>query len=653
MPDSRSTQQLQDAIGDRYALERELGRGGMGVVWLARDLRLDRPVAIKVLHERFASDPTARERFIAEARTAARLAHPNIVPVFAVESRDDITFLAMAMVDGETLGARIRRRGPLPSADVERLLREVGWALGYAHSQRVVHRDITPENILVERGTGRALLADFGLARIADGEAVGTIGTPGYLAPEVIRGAPATPASDIYALGATAWFALAGVPPFSGDTAGELLAKHLVQPLPDVPLAAKAASRRLIDLLRSCLEKDPEARPVDVAALLARLDRSPPQVSLAPPLVEWFTRWERVRVGYAIATPVLALQLLVLMETYLDRGGSGFRLAAAISWILNVLVVPIAVQSAAEFAALRKLASQGYGIGDIRSAWDHWTAGLKATYRRDELPPLAGRVIFDLTVVGAVTIFAGFLFAATVMPYLVPATEWTYAAFALMSLGSWLFLGTAAGASINLVSPGVRLNPDGFFRRLAKRFWRGPLAGLLARTATTGVASARVASNTIHRNTELVLGLAIETLWQAIPAADRSAHGDVPALAATLQHGAEEMRTLANDLADAQSLLPVGHPEAARLAQVAAEVSRHHREAVARLESLRLHLLRAVSLATVTTDLAQEIVAAREAERLLLFELAGANEARLAIGKAARSESLGSLATPTPSPVMP
>src|SRR5690606_26508782 len=148
----------QHAIGDRYALERELGRGGMGQVWLARDLRLDRPVAIKVLHPELAADPASRERFLREARHVALPAHPNIVPVFSVEASGGTTFPVMAMIDGETLGARVRRRGPPPPDEVQHVVRQVGSALGYAHARGVIHRDLTPENILIrseERRVGK------------------------------------------------------------------------------------------------------------------------------------------------------------------------------------------------------------------------------------------------------------------------------------------------------------------------------------------------------------------------------------------------------------------------------------------------------------------------------------------------------------------
>ncbi len=133
---------LQQALAGRYSIERELGRGGMGIVYLAREVSLDRPVALKLLPPALAAQPAARERFLHEARTAAKLSHPNIVPIFAVDDVDDFVLFAMAYIEGETLGQRIRTRGPRPPSEVAGILREVAWALAYAHAQGVVHREV-------------------------------------------------------------------------------------------------------------------------------------------------------------------------------------------------------------------------------------------------------------------------------------------------------------------------------------------------------------------------------------------------------------------------------------------------------------------------------------------------------------------------------
>src|SRR6188768_290196 len=145
---------FQSAVAGRYSLERELGRGGMGVVYLAREVRLDRPVAIKLLPPELAAQERLRDRFLREARTAARLSHPYIVPIHAVDEAGDFVFYVMAYVDGETVAERVAARGPIAPHEVARILREVAWALAYAHAQGVVHRDVKPANILLERGTG-------------------------------------------------------------------------------------------------------------------------------------------------------------------------------------------------------------------------------------------------------------------------------------------------------------------------------------------------------------------------------------------------------------------------------------------------------------------------------------------------------------------
>src|SRR5215213_2051198 len=223
---------FQSALTGLYFLERELGRGGMGIVYLAREVRLDRPVAIKVLPPALAARPELRERFLREAKTAAQLSHPNIVPIFRVDEVADFVYFAMAFVDGETLGERIRARGALSPREVARLLQEVGWALAYAHARGIVHRDVKPDNILLEQGTGRALVTDFGIAcgpLINQGPTGSShfqpltqegmvMGTAHYMSPEQAAGEPLDGRSDLYSLGVVAYLALAGRLPFDAPT---------------------------------------------------------------------------------------------------------------------------------------------------------------------------------------------------------------------------------------------------------------------------------------------------------------------------------------------------------------------------------------------------------------------------------------------------
>ena len=176
---------FQMALAGRYSIDRELGRGGMGVVYLAREVHLDRLVAIKLLPPDRAAQPGLRERFLREARLAAKLSHPNIIPIHAVEDTGGFVFYVMAFVDGETLAQRVRTRGPLPSSEGARVLREVAWALAHAHGQGLVHRDVKPDNILLESATGRVLVADFGIAAAAgDSGGDGISGTPEFMSPE-------------------------------------------------------------------------------------------------------------------------------------------------------------------------------------------------------------------------------------------------------------------------------------------------------------------------------------------------------------------------------------------------------------------------------------------------------------------------------------
>ncbi|NJD20938.1 MAG: serine/threonine protein kinase, partial [Gemmatimonadetes bacterium] len=224
---------FQAALAGRYSIERELGRGGMGIVFLAREVALDRMVALKLLPAELAARPGLKERFLREARTAARRSHPNIVPIHAVDEVAGFVFFAMAYVEGGTLADRIHVRGPLSVNDAVRVVREVAWALGPAHVHGVVHRDVKPENILLEEGTGRAMVTDFGIAARAGGEDGGdrreVVGTAEFMSPEQAKAGEVDARSDIYALGCVAYYALSGRVPFSGPTPAAILGQHLTQ----------------------------------------------------------------------------------------------------------------------------------------------------------------------------------------------------------------------------------------------------------------------------------------------------------------------------------------------------------------------------------------------------------------------------------------
>ena len=230
--------QLQEGLGGRYRLERELGRGGMATVYLAHDLKHDRKVALKVLRPELAAT-LGPERFQREIRTTARLQHPHILPVLDSGEAAGQLWYTMPFVRGESLRDRLRREGQLRSMTAVDLACQVALALDYAHREGVVHRDLKPENILLS--DGQALVADFGIAKAlsAAGEAqlTGTglaVGTPAYMAPEQAGGGQVDGRSDVYALGCVLYEMLAGEPPFSGPTPQAVIAKRVLEPVPHV-----------------------------------------------------------------------------------------------------------------------------------------------------------------------------------------------------------------------------------------------------------------------------------------------------------------------------------------------------------------------------------------------------------------------------------
>src|SRR5687768_18313154 len=276
---SRELLDLEGVLSNQYVLERELGRGGMGVVFLARDLKLDRLVAIKSLPLHLADDERVRERFLREARTAARLSHPNIVPIHRADEIDGRVFFVMGFVDGESLAQRVAARGALPPMEVIGLLRDVAAALHEAHRLGIVHRDVKPENILIDQRTGRAMVTDFGIARVVEAApltATGLLlGTVQYMSPEQVVGEAVDARSDIYSLGVVAFHALTGRFPFQSESASAVLVAHVTKEAPKTRDVAPDISPALGDIVDRCLAKEPAQRFQSAGEVVAALSRLP------------------------------------------------------------------------------------------------------------------------------------------------------------------------------------------------------------------------------------------------------------------------------------------------------------------------------------------------------------------------------------------
>ena len=270
---------VERALAAHYELDREIGRGGMGIVYRAKDRRLKRPVAIKLLPPELAFRSEIRTRFLREAETAAQLSHPNIVPIYSVDERDGLVYFVMAVVEGDNLAKRMHDRGPMDVDEVRRILRDVADALAYAHARGVVHRDIKPDNILLD-AQGRPLVTDFGIARaISEGgdarlTATGmAIGTPAYMSPEQSAGEREMDGrTDLYSLGVVGYQMLTGELPFNAASTPAMLVKHISERPRPVSDRREGIPPDLARAVMLMLEKDPSNRFASARDLVTALD---------------------------------------------------------------------------------------------------------------------------------------------------------------------------------------------------------------------------------------------------------------------------------------------------------------------------------------------------------------------------------------------
>jgi len=271
------TDLVREALAAEYEIIEELGRGGMAMVYRARDRHLEREVAIKVLPFSLAFDSEFVERFQREARTAAQLEHPNIIPIYRVGRSGRVIYFVMKFLRGGSVATVLSERRKLMPPEIRRLLLEAGSALGYAAQRGIVHRDIKPDNIMFDE-FGQCVLTDFGIAKAASGQRLtGTgmsIGTPHYMSPEQARAQSIDGRSDIYSLGVVAFQALAGTVPYDGEDSFSIGYKHITEPVP-TPQLITADERRLFEVIKRMLMKDPADRFQSCEELVASLHGQP------------------------------------------------------------------------------------------------------------------------------------------------------------------------------------------------------------------------------------------------------------------------------------------------------------------------------------------------------------------------------------------
>ncbi len=273
-PEIAEIDMVRQELKEEYEILDELGRGGMAIVFKAKEKQLDREVAIKVLPFSLAFDREFVERFQREARTSARLEHPNIIPIYRVGKSGRIIYFVMKFLRGKPLSNVLGTRGSLPPAEIKKILAEVGRALAYAHKKEIVHRDIKPDNIMFDEH-GHAVVTDFGIAKAASGgKLTGTgmsIGTPHYMSPEQAKAQPLDGRSDIYSLGVVAYQCLTGGVPFDGEDSFSIGYKHIMEEIPTPPLE-NPEKRQLFEIVRKMMAKTPAQRFQNADELVSVLE---------------------------------------------------------------------------------------------------------------------------------------------------------------------------------------------------------------------------------------------------------------------------------------------------------------------------------------------------------------------------------------------
>ncbi|HJQ21364.1 MAG TPA: protein kinase [Gemmatimonadaceae bacterium] len=487
-------QLLEDTLGGQYEVLRMLGQGGAGTVYLARERLLERLVAIKVLRPELVT-PESRERFVREARTAAKLMHANIVPLYAFGQAGDTLFYIMGFVEGDSLESLLSGAERMDPVEARRILVEVADALGYAHRNQVVHRDVKPDNIMIERGSRRALLTDFGIAKIASTHATLTqtghiVGTPLYMSPEQAAGDTTIDGrSDIYSLGVIGYRMLTGRLPIEGTTPQDVMRRHVMQDPPPLQEVAPDAPQDMAWSVTRCLDKDPMRRWPSAEAFRQALEAGDETASDLPEGLEHLG-------GRGVWAGAAAWLVVMTGSLVAGRGW----------WVMGMTAVAAALVLAALLGTAYKEAT-GFGLERAR-VWrllfappEWWKGSWPASLRRsgdvfERLPDSVRRSRKTHTT----ALVTALLVAPAVLGFGISSRQpWVAGAVALgVGLLLWAMVATAdANARRSLAAAGVA--PHAIRKWLSEptwssKFWRRSEVAALLRATRSRVAQRTIDS---------------------------------------------------------------------------------------------------------------------------------------------------------------
>lgn len=510
---------LQRALVGRYSLIRELGRGGMGVVFLAREVALDRLVALKMLPLSLVQDSSFRERFLTEARLAARLSHPHIVPIFQVDVTDGLAWFAMEYVEGESLGAHVVAHGPLSAGEALRVILEVAWGLAHAHARGIVHRDVKPDNILLEAGSDRARMTDFGIAAPLDATRTPLpFATAHFADPhQMIDARSPDPGVDIYALGVTAWVAFTGRRPFEGMQGAALLAAQSSSDAPSLGTVSPRLPPSVVAAIDRALSRNPADRFSSMEEFAAALNQANRVVEQFPLPLRRFARQSlehSERLGLALGVAGAAAVGVATIGTFWS-GMLGFEqipylvalmLSVSAAFLLTVL----------QIQRVRDIARSGY----TRHATARAISAVEAELGPE--PPQSPGLGRD---------------PRFFIPLGVFGTLWGVWASTMVSN---IFL-YAPAMMLALLMPVLTLKSLARTRRLKGSWWtrlmKGTVGKLFWRVASFGLRSVPEAP-VGGEPTALAVGNMIHALYDALAPAEQKLLAEVPDLATRLEHDA-------------------------------------------------------------------------------------------------------------------